>query len=79
VQYIYTDAGHTSPLRRVTPLELIERKGHEYDKDRYCEMLLDAAETLLGYFGFDRRPSYMSRSSIIQYLNAFKMTWHGTA
>ena len=28
-------------------LELIERKGQEYDKDRYCEMLLDAAETLL--------------------------------
>ena len=49
----YIETGHTSPLR--TPLELIERKGQEYDKDRYCEMLLDAAETLLGYFGFDRR------------------------
>jgi hypothetical protein len=36
------------------PLELIRRKGQEYDKDRYCEMLLDAAETLLGYFSFDR-------------------------
>jgi hypothetical protein len=26
----------------------------EYDKEKYKEMLLDAAETVLGYFGFDR-------------------------
>jgi hypothetical protein len=25
-----------------------------YDKDKYREMILDAAETVLGYFGFDR-------------------------
>jgi hypothetical protein len=25
-----------------------------YDKEKYREMLLDAAETVLGYFGFDR-------------------------
>ena len=25
-----------------------------YDKDKYREMILDAAETTLGYFGFDR-------------------------
>jgi hypothetical protein len=29
-------------------------EGQEYDKNRYCEMLLDDAITLLGYFGFDR-------------------------
>jgi hypothetical protein len=34
--------------------------GHElssgmlYDKEKYKEMILDAAETVLGYFGFDR-------------------------
>ncbi len=26
----------------------------EYDKEKYKEMLLDAAETVLGIFGFDR-------------------------
>ena len=25
-----------------------------YDKEKYREMRLDAAETVLGYFGFDR-------------------------
>jgi len=26
----------------------------QYDKEKYKEMLLDAAETVLGYFGFER-------------------------
>lgn len=26
-----------------------------YDKEKYKEMLLEAAETVLGFFGFDRR------------------------
>jgi hypothetical protein len=25
-----------------------------YDKEKYREMIFDAAETVLGYFGFDR-------------------------
>jgi hypothetical protein len=29
-------------------------KTTNYDKDKYREMILDAAETVLGYFGFDR-------------------------
>jgi hypothetical protein len=39
----------------VTALGLI-RQGEElnYDKEKYREMLLEAAETVLGYFGFDR-------------------------
>ena len=28
--------------------------GFEYDRTKYQEMLLDAAETTLGIFGFDR-------------------------
>jgi len=35
------------------PLDLISEV-HEYDKEKYCDMLLEAAETVLGYFGFDR-------------------------
>jgi DNA polymerase elongation subunit (family B) len=55
IQYIYTDAVHSNPLRRVTPIEFIE-EGRErvYDKQKYREMLLEAAETVFGYFGFDR-------------------------
>ena len=26
----------------------------QYDREKYKEMVLDAAETVLGYFGFDR-------------------------
>jgi hypothetical protein len=38
-----------------TPVEFIE-EGREqvYDKEKYREMLLEAAETVLGYFAFDR-------------------------
>ena len=37
----------------MTPIEnlaLLPR----YDKEKYKEMVLDAAETILGFFGFDR-------------------------
>ena len=55
VQYVYTDAAHSNPLRRVTPVGFIEEGTEEiYDKEKYREMLLEAAETVLGYFGFDR-------------------------
>ncbi|MFZ0225117.1 MAG: DNA polymerase domain-containing protein [Candidatus Nitrosopolaris sp.] len=55
IQYVYTAATHTNPLRRVTPIDFIEEgKEQDYDKEKYREMLLEAAETVLGYFGFDR-------------------------
>src|SRR5262249_35754359 len=55
VEYVFTNARHTNPLNRVTPRELIkDRQDLEYDKEKYREMLLEAAETVLGYFGFDR-------------------------
>ena len=53
IQYIYTDAAHKNPLRRVMPVDLIN-EAHDYDKEKYREMLLEATETTLGYFGFDR-------------------------
>jgi hypothetical protein len=34
--------------------EIYKDKTLNYDKDKYREMILDAAETVLGYFGFDR-------------------------
>src|SRR5215207_2047671 len=56
IRYIYTDSQHKNPLCRVAsidPTNGVERK-LDYDKEKYKEMILDAAETVLGYFGFDR-------------------------
>ena len=53
IQYIYTDSKHNNPLCRVTPIEDIKSLP-QYDKEKYKEMILDAAETVLGFFGFDR-------------------------
>ena len=55
IQYIYTDSKHNNPLCRVTPIENLASLP-QYDKEKYKEMVLDAAETVLGYFGFDRTP-----------------------
>jgi hypothetical protein len=54
IQYVYTDAQHNNPLCRVMPLALIKQgKEQKYDKEKYRDMLLEAAERVLGYFGFD--------------------------
>ena len=53
IRYIYTDSKHNNPLCRVTPIENIQSLP-QYDKEKYKEMILDAAETVLGFFGFDR-------------------------
>jgi hypothetical protein len=52
----HTDSQHKNPLCRVTSIDPphgVSRK-LDYDKEKYKEMILDAAETVLGYFGFDR-------------------------
>jgi len=51
IQYIYTDSQHNNPLCIVTPIENFASLP-QYDKEKYKEMILDAAETVLGYFGF---------------------------
>jgi DNA polymerase elongation subunit (family B) len=53
IQYIYTDSKHTNPLCRVTPIENIQSMP-SYNREKYKEMILDAAETVLGFFGFNR-------------------------
>ena len=53
IQYIYTYSKHNNPLCRVTPIENLASIP-PYDREKYKEMILDAAETVLGYFGFDR-------------------------
>jgi DNA polymerase elongation subunit (family B) len=58
IRYIFTDSQHKNPLCRVTSVSNTNRSNKEeafsYDKEKYREMILDAAETVLGYFGFDR-------------------------
>ena len=58
IRYFYTDSQHKNPLCRVVSIKNAHENGTEesfsYDKEKYREMILDAAETVLGYFGFDR-------------------------
>ena len=56
IKYIYTDSHHKNPLCRVASIDSTNGVGRklDYDKEKYKEMILDAAETVLGYFGFDR-------------------------
>ena len=37
-----------------TPSSFFETPHISYDREKYRDMLLEAAETLLSYFGFDR-------------------------
>jgi DNA polymerase elongation subunit (family B) len=53
IHYIYTDSKHNNPLCRVTPIENMNSIP-QYDKEKYKQMIFDAAETVLGFFGFDR-------------------------
>jgi hypothetical protein len=50
---VYTDSKHNNPLCRLTLIENMKSMP-QYDKERYKEMILDAAETILGFFDFDR-------------------------
>jgi DNA polymerase elongation subunit (family B) len=56
IKYIYIDSQHKNPLCRVASIGSINAKKEtlDYDKEKYKDMILDAAETVLGYFGFDR-------------------------
>jgi hypothetical protein len=52
IQYVHTDSQHNDPLFRITPAKLISTQN--YDRERYLEMLLDSAETVLSIFRFNR-------------------------
>jgi DNA polymerase elongation subunit (family B) len=56
IQYIHTDSQHQNPLNRVITIGLpnVDYSSLKYDREKYKDMLLDAAETVLGIFGFDR-------------------------
>ena len=81
IQYIYTNSQHKDPLCRVVPLEILQKVGEKdgkqnsktlnyYDKDKYREMILDVAETVLKFLGFDRTVYGTQRN------NRKKMKWY---
>ncbi|MGD0330407.1 MAG: DNA polymerase domain-containing protein [Nitrososphaeria archaeon] len=53
INFIYMDSDHHNPLCRVIPLELASSHVN-IDKEKYRDMLLDAAETVLSTFSFSR-------------------------
>ena len=53
VEFIHVDSKNYNPLCRVAPIETYDKKG--YDKEKYRELLLDAAETVLSTLGSSRR------------------------
>jgi DNA polymerase elongation subunit (family B) len=55
IDFIYVNAEHRNPFRRVTPAEALDGCNQHYDRDKYIEMILDVAETILGTFGFNRK------------------------
>jgi DNA polymerase elongation subunit (family B) len=54
IEFIYVDAGHHNPYMRVAPTELLDKSWREYDREKYVDLVLDAAETLLVPFGYTK-------------------------
>jgi hypothetical protein len=60
IDFIYTDSKHKNPLLRVRAItDSDSNKENEglllFDREKYLELLLDSAETVLSPFGFDRK------------------------
>jgi DNA polymerase elongation subunit (family B) len=47
VDFIYTNAVHNNPMRRVLPSLIMDDKHGYYDRERYAKLLLDVAHTVL--------------------------------
>jgi DNA polymerase elongation subunit (family B) len=52
IEFVVVNARHHVPLRRVAPFEIYNSSF--YDCQKYREMVLDAAETVLSTFGFSK-------------------------
>jgi DNA polymerase elongation subunit (family B) len=47
VGFIYTNAAHRNPMRRVLPAGMLGDGGRSYDRAKYGQLLLDVADTVL--------------------------------
>jgi DNA polymerase-2 len=54
IDFWYVHADHVNPFRRVVSASIMDDEHRHYDVDKYVEMVLDAAETILGTFSFKR-------------------------
>ena len=54
VEYVYLDADNRNPYLRVANTELVEHSRRSYDREKYVELAIDAAETLLAPFGYTK-------------------------
>jgi hypothetical protein len=45
---------HSNPLCRVSPVNDTEKETWDTIRKKYREMILDGAQLVIGYFGFDR-------------------------
>jgi len=55
IDFVYVDAENRNPFRRIIPSAVIDDMHQSYDRDKYVELVLDVAETVLGTFGFNRK------------------------
>ena len=55
INFLYINAEHKNPFRRVVPAAILDENHKYYDQDKYAELVLDLAETILGIFGFERK------------------------
>jgi DNA polymerase elongation subunit (family B) len=62
IDYVYVNAEHKNPFRRVVPAAILDKNYRYYDRDKYVELVLDIAETILGIFGFSRKNLGLERS-----------------
>jgi DNA polymerase elongation subunit (family B) len=53
VDFIFKDADHINPLCRTVPFDAA-KQSLSYDREKYKDLLLDAAEMILSNFGFSR-------------------------
>ena len=54
MEYIILNEAEANPYRRVTSIAFLKEGGASYDREKYAELLLEAAETILGVFGFNK-------------------------
>lgn len=47
VDFVYTNAGHANPMRRVLPSTMMDDRSGYYDREKYGRLVLDVADTIL--------------------------------
>ncbi len=53
ISFIHTSSENPNPMRRVLNVKLLDGEHRLYDREKYADLLLDVAETILGVFGFN--------------------------